>query len=119
MYVFGGRSDQLGKFYSSREVYFDMLMYLDLADNTWYEQDVFGDRPSGRRSHSAWCYRDKLYIFGGFSGVLNCYFDDIYEFDPVTSRWTKIKPVGSGPTARRRQCTVLVDHRVFLFGGTQ
>uniref|UniRef100_A0A914WP69 Kelch domain-containing protein 3 n=1 Tax=Plectus sambesii TaxID=2011161 RepID=A0A914WP69_9BILA len=119
MYVFGGRSDQLGQFHSSRDVYFDKLKYLDLADTTWYEPDVFGDRPSGRRSHSAWCYRDKLYIFGGFSGALNRHFDDMYEFDPVPSRWTKINPVGLGPTARRRQCTVLVGRRVFLFGGTK
>lgn len=64
-------------------------------------------------------YRDKLYIFGGFSGALNRHFDDMYEFDPVTCYWTKINPVGLGPTARRRQCTVLVGHRVFLFGGTK
>lgn len=118
MYIFGGRSDQLGEYHSNREIYFDKLKYLNLQDFMWYEPEVKGDKPTGRRSHSSWAYKDKLYIFGGFSGINNEHFNTLYEFNPATNTWSQMKPIGEGPTPRRRQCSIVVGGRVFLFGGT-
>ncbi|KIH61474.1 hypothetical protein ANCDUO_08258 [Ancylostoma duodenale] len=46
------------------------------------------------------------------------HYDDLFSFDPQTNHWEKIKTSGPMPSARRRQCTVVVGSRVFLFGGT-
>ncbi|CAI4231647.1 unnamed protein product [Auanema sp. JU1783] len=120
MYVFGGRSDQMGQYHSTRDVYCDRLKALDLSTGEWVEPVVKGDRPSGRRSHSAWAYNGKMYIFGGFLGTKNEHYNDLYCYDPATCSWSKIKAPGLlvAPSPRRRQCTVVVGDRVFLFGGT-
>ncbi|VDM42343.1 unnamed protein product [Toxocara canis] len=118
MYVFGGRSDQLGQFHSSRDLYCDRLKVLDLKTTQWYEPNVTGDRPSGRRSHSAWTHNGRMYIFGGYLGTINQHLGDLYEYDPTASNWRRLYPFGEGPSPRRRQCTVLVNDRLFLFGGT-
>jgi hypothetical protein len=73
-----------------------------------------------------------MYIFGGFSGRHQCHYNQTYEFDPGevaesgpdrryfldTNKWTLCHVLGAAPTPRRRQCTVRVRDRVFLFGGT-
>lgn len=118
MYIFGGRSDQLGQFHSNREIYYDKVKYLDLEDMAWHEPQVFGNPPTGRRSHSAWSYNGKLYIFGGYSGMVNQHFDTIYEYNPVSSVWRVIATAGKGPKPRRRQCCVVCKDKMFLFGGT-
>uniref|UniRef100_A0A915ADL9 Farnesylated proteins-converting enzyme 2 n=1 Tax=Parascaris univalens TaxID=6257 RepID=A0A915ADL9_PARUN len=118
MYIFGGRSDQLGQFHSSRDIYCDRLKVLDLETAQWQEPNVTGDRPSGRRSHSAWSYKGRMYIFGGYLGTVNQHLGDLYEYDPATSNWKCLHPYGDAPSPRRRHCTVLVNNRLFLFGGT-
>lgn len=79
MYVFGGRSDQLGQFHSSRDMYCDRLKVLDLETAQWQEPNVTGDRPSGRRSHSA-CKSCSFYA---------CICDDCtgaaFVYDPLLS----------------------------------
>uniref|UniRef100_A0A1I7ZNJ9 Kelch domain-containing protein 10 n=1 Tax=Steinernema glaseri TaxID=37863 RepID=A0A1I7ZNJ9_9BILA len=108
----------MGQFHSNRDFYCDKLKVLDLNTFEWSEPNVSGDIPSGRRSHSAWTYRNKMYIFGGFYSVDDKHYNELFEFDPVTSRWSKIRALGACPTPRRRQCTVVLGDRVFLFGGT-
>ena len=118
MYVFGGRSDQTLDFQTSNDVYCDKLKMLDLRSNIWSEPKVIGERPCGRRSHTAWTYDGKMYIFGGYLGTENQHFGDLWEFNPKTLRWKQIFAHGVAPTPRRRHCTVLVNGQVFLFGGT-
>jgi len=121
MYIFGGRSDHLGQFHSNKEVYHDQLKYLDLTDGTWYQPTInqrSDQRPSGRRSHSAWEYNGCLYVFGGFNGNDSRHFNDLIKYDPVESKWYRLKPLGSGPKPRRRQCCVVNGSKLFLFGGT-
>lgn len=36
-----------------------------------------------------------------------------------TLKWTELTPSGVGPKPRRRQCCVMVDTKLFLFGGTR
>ncbi|KAL3986106.1 Galactose oxidase central domain family protein [Acanthocheilonema viteae] len=118
MYVFGGRSDLHGAFHSSRDYYSDVLKVLNLKTGHWEDPKVTGDCPCGRRSHSAWIYNNKMYIFGGYLGTENRHLNELHEFDPETSCWRRLKPFGTGPSPRRRQCAVVVGERVFLFGGT-
>ena len=47
--------------------------------------------PSGRRSHSAIVYKDKIIIFGGFKQSDNpTHFNDLYEFDSGMLKYNKI-----------------------------
>ncbi|KAL6743834.1 hypothetical protein Aduo_016829 [Ancylostoma duodenale] len=118
MYIFGGRSDHTGQFHSTRDMYDERLKALDLRTGEWSDPICNGVGPTGRRSHSAWTYGGKMYIFGGYLGTQNMHYDDLFSFDPQTNHWEKIKTSGPMPSARRRQCTVVVGSRVFLFGGT-
>ncbi|KAH7730868.1 Kelch motif family protein [Aphelenchoides avenae] len=118
MWVFGGRSDEMGQFHSSQDIYCDRLRCLDLRTERWSAPEVTGDRPCGRRSHSVWVYKDEMYIFGGYISTKDAHFNDTYAFNPTTCHWRLIEPAGAPPLPRRRQCTVVVADRVFLFGGT-
>uniref|UniRef100_A0A915IZ08 Signal recognition particle subunit SRP68 n=1 Tax=Romanomermis culicivorax TaxID=13658 RepID=A0A915IZ08_ROMCU len=120
MYVFGGRSDYMGQYLSTREKYDHQLRYLDLSDFSWRVAPTFlsVEKPEGRRSHSAWCYNDELYIFGGFNGNSKEHFNDLFKYDAHSKKWVKMLAGGLSPRPRRRQCCVPVADRVFLFGGT-
>lgn len=64
-------------------------------------------------------YNGKMYIFGGYNAIKLEHYNDLYEYDPVTSEWCLMKPQGESPCNRRRQACIVVDDRVFLFGGTR
>ncbi|VDK36393.1 unnamed protein product [Anisakis simplex] len=66
----------------------------------------------------SWAYNGRMYIFGGYIGTSKVHLGDLYEFDPTKCRWRLLTPFGDGPSPRRRHCTVLVNDRLFLFGGT-
>jgi len=120
MYIFGGRGTESrhSLYLPGKEIYCDELWYLDLHTHKWYNPYTTGIRPIGRRSHSAFVYNDKMYIFGGYNALKFEHYNDLFEYDPVTSEWTLIKPLGESPCNRRRQACIVVDERVFLFGGT-
>ncbi|KRZ37152.1 Kelch domain-containing protein 3, partial [Trichinella pseudospiralis] len=118
MYVFGGRSDEAAPYHSNVERYPTDLFYLDLSTFTWHEVQTTGERPTGRRSHSAWEHSGCLYIFGGYNGLTNHHSNSVYRFNPNSSKWEKLKPGGCPPTPRRRQCCVKIGSKVYIFGGT-
>ncbi|VDO86832.1 unnamed protein product [Heligmosomoides polygyrus] len=95
MYIFGGRSDYTGQvsetFHSTRDMYDERLKALDLRTGEWSDPICNGVGPTGRRSHSAWTYGGKMYIFGGYLGTQNMHYDDLFSFDPSTNHWEKIK----------------------------
>jgi hypothetical protein len=60
-----------------------------------------------------------LYIFAGFNNIMGLHFNDLYEFNPLTSLWRRIHVHGiANPVPRRRQCCLMVDDRMYMFGGT-
>ncbi|KAI6213859.1 Kelch repeat type 2 and Kelch repeat type 1 domain containing protein [Aphelenchoides besseyi] len=121
MYVFGGRCDERGQWHSNVDYYDPFIHYLDLTTNTWYTpKQLEESSPPGRRSNTLWSYDEKIYMFGGYESKSDRHFNDLYCFDPKTSTWSLMKPAGEkAPSARRRQCSVVVDNRLFLFGGTR
>lgn len=118
MYIFGGRGDREEQNHSGNEVYCNKLYAFDTQSYTWYQPKPTGAVPAGRRSHSAFNHKNELYIFGGYNGVQDIHFSDIYKFNPPANKWSLVKPHGDGPCPRRRQCCCVTDNRVFLFGGT-
>lgn len=60
-----------------------------------------------------------MYIFGGFNNVIGSHFNDLYEFNPLTLLWRCVKTRGiDNPVPRRRQCCLVVDNQMYMFGGT-
>ncbi|XP_067682381.1 kelch domain-containing protein 3-like [Haliotis asinina] len=118
MFVFGGRSDDGGDVFTNNEIYCNKVQTFDTSSNTWYEPVVSGTIPQGRRSHSAFYYEGYLYIFGGYNGIHENHFNDMYKLEPGKMKWSKVKVKGQGPCPRRRQCCCRIGSCVYLFGGT-
>lgn len=119
MYIFGGRGDRHSPYHSQEEIYCPQIVYLDLVTRRWMTPNTTGTVPVGRRSHSAFVYNDLLYIFGGYNGILDQHFNDLYCFDPTALRWSLIKTRGVTPRPRRRQVCLVIGSRLYLFGGTR
>lgn len=117
LYVFGGRGDALGLNQSGHDFYDDNLFQFDIKRYHWSRVPTKSS-PIGRRSHSAFVYNNKLYIFGGFNALIPKHFNDLHCFNPKDNTWTEISINGNGPCPRRRQCCVLSDHQLYIFGGT-
>ncbi|CAF2252329.1 unnamed protein product [Rotaria magnacalcarata] len=119
MYVFGGRFDRIGPEQTTQNIYDDRLYVFNPDDASWSLITANGEIPCGRRSHSAFAHHGKLYIFGGYNNVMSLHFNDLYEFNPLTLLWHRIKPHGiPNPVPRRRQCCLVIDDRMYMFGGT-
>ncbi|KAL8611969.1 hypothetical protein ACOMHN_062598 [Nucella lapillus] len=119
MYVFGGRSDEGGENFTSREIYDNSMLAFETRTNTWELVSCESSfKPVGRRSHSAFVYNGCLYIFGGYNGLMDQHFSDMYKFDMESRKWSPVQTLSKGPCARRRQCCCVIGSQVYLFGGT-
>ncbi|XP_054263480.1 kelch domain-containing protein 3 [Macrosteles quadrilineatus] len=118
MFVFGGRGDQTAPQHSMMEIYCNSIVYLDVVEKKWCKPATTGDIPVGRRSHSAFVYKDHIYIFGGFNSLKGMHFNDLHRFNPYTMTWQCLQPLGEPPSKRRRQSCVVSGSRMYLFGGT-
>uniref|UniRef100_A0A1I8QD52 Kelch domain-containing protein 3 n=1 Tax=Stomoxys calcitrans TaxID=35570 RepID=A0A1I8QD52_STOCA len=118
MYIFGGRGDKHSPYHSQEEIYCPEIVYLDLKTKVWHRPSTTGKVPVGRRSHSMFIYNNLIYVFGGYNGLLDQHFNDLYTFDPKANCWNLVKPHGKPPTPRRRQVGIVKNQRLFLFGGT-
>lgn len=81
--------------------------------------NTVGAVPLGRRSHSAFVYNNLLYTFGGYNGINDEHFNDLYCFDPEKNQWSLVTTRGITPKPRRRQVCLVIDKRLYLFGGTR
>lgn len=60
-----------------------------------------------------------MYIFAGYNSLLGHHFNDLYEFNPLTAIWRRIRTYGiANPIPRRRQCCLVIAQRMYMFGGT-
>lgn len=122
MLVFGGRSDDLSPHGFGLELYDDGLYCLDLVAKEWSSWETSGDRPTGRRSHTAWLEPQpphRVFFYGGYNGLLDLHYGELRALNPTSRSWELVKAHGVGPGARRRQATVQLGSRLFLFGGTK
>ncbi|UJR20321.1 hypothetical protein I4U23_023452 [Adineta vaga] len=118
MYIFGGRSDHTEP-HILDNLYDNNLYVFNCKAHTWSLVTATGKIPCGRRSHSAFGYDGKLYIFAGYNDVVGLHYNDLHEFNPITSVWRRVKTYGiPTPIPRRRQCCLAIDHRMYMFGGT-
>ncbi|KAK8767934.1 kelch domain-containing protein 3-like [Amblyomma americanum] len=93
------------------------LYSFETTTSSWVRPKVQGVSPVNRRGHSAFVYNEQLYIFGGYSDILETYLADMHKYDPETSCWTEVKPCGLGPSARSCHGCSVMGERVIIFGG--
>ena len=135
IYVFGG----LGR-YTSNEIWM-----LSKTKHGWFEWSEFHKplskekSPSPRAGHTGWEHAGKLWVFGGFGDSLEGYLNDngdteefnfssdwltrwvknnqLLCFDPNIEMWTNPRCFGSIPTPRSGHASVIINNKVWLFGG--
>ncbi|XP_050439295.1 kelch domain-containing protein 3-like [Adelges cooleyi] len=118
MYIFGGRGGHIVENEIDHEIYCSDVHYYDTKLNIWVRPTVQdGYKPPGRRNHSTFVHNQFLYLYGGFEKNENTHFEDIYRYNVVSSTWSKVSPVGTAPCARRRHICLLVNDKVFVYGG--
>ena len=87
----------------------------------WTEIAPAGTLPAPRTGHSA-IYdpvRDRMLIFGGWSGA-HPFYDDVWELSlGTTPTWTRLTPSGSAPDPRIGHDAIFdpIRDRMILFGG--
>ncbi|XP_002731257.1 kelch domain-containing protein 3-like [Saccoglossus kowalevskii] len=119
MLVFGGRSDLHGPWHTNHELYCNKVHVFDTKDHSWHQPVTTGQLPDGRRSHSTFLYDGHMYVFGGYNGVKDKHYNDMFKFEPGSMVWTQIESLGfMKPCPRRRQCCCVVGQQMLLFGGT-
>ncbi|EDW56407.1 GM16906 [Drosophila sechellia] len=118
MYIFGGFVDEINELSSD-------VHSFNLDTMEWRYVQTFGVPPSYRDFHSSpggdLLSRDRLpghKVFGGYNGLLDQQFNDLYTFDSRTKLWNLIRANGKAATAQRGQCAIVIGTRMFLFGFT-
>lgn len=101
------------------DVSFNNSSLQDLSTRKWTKPNATGSVPLGRRSHSAFVYNKQLYVFGGYNSIMEKHFNDLYCYNPATNRWCVVAARGVPPKPRRRQVCLVIDKRMYLFGGTR
>ncbi|XP_063958403.1 kelch domain-containing protein 3-like [Lytechinus pictus] len=118
IFVFGGRSDRSGPWYTGQEFYCNELKVFDIKNCDWTSPKATGTPPIGRRSHSTVLHDNHLCVFAGFNHTIDTHFNDVHKLDLSSFEWKKVHCRGKVPCKRRRQCCVMHGDRMIMFGGT-
>ena len=116
MYVFGGTwvDDD------SNSVYLNDLHVFDAETVAWSQPSTTGEAPTQREGHTASVVGTEIFVFGGAgldkedSSVNLC---DLHVLDTATLSWSQPQVSGASPQERRYHTAVVIDKRVFIFGG--
>ena len=117
IYIFGGEHD-------SRIPINNCFSVFDLKGLKWSTIENKADSfniPCSRVAHTSCLINDKIYIFGGRTGVGmgDGAFNDLYEFDTSNNQWKLIDDGKSenAPLARSYHAMTSLNNRIFIFGG--
>jgi len=112
IYVMGGHNTEADSQRFS-EVKSDLYTY-DIAKRSW-EKLVVRNMPS-KTEHCSVVYKDKLWMFGGYSGHTFSY--SLYMLHLATgSHCTLLKTQGEVPTGRSALVGGVFEHKMYIFGG--
>ena len=114
LFIFGGEEEP-------RVAIDSNLLSFDLIKQEWSVLDATENSPSQRLAHSSCVLGDKLYIFGGRCGVdmEDTSFNDLYEFDSSSNKWTKYNEENNGvwPEKRSYHTMAALNNKIYIFGG--
>ena len=116
VYIFGGTwvDDD------SNSVYLNDLHVHDVDAMAWSQPSTTGEPPSQREGHTAAVVGTDVIVFGGAgldkedSSVNLC---DLHLLDTETLAWSQPQVHGPSPQERRYHTAVVIDKRIFIFGG--
>eukprot|EP01101_Sappina_pedata_P010869 TRINITY_DN6969_c0_g1_i1.p1 TRINITY_DN6969_c0_g1~~TRINITY_DN6969_c0_g1_i1.p1 ORF type:complete len:436 (+),score=64.05 TRINITY_DN6969_c0_g1_i1:23-1309(+) len=109
MYIFGG--------WNSQETYGDFYCF-NFDAKQWREIPTLG-APSKRRMHTSVVYKDSMFVFGGYDDDTPAEaFNDVYKYNFLEDRWTKMECKGQVPRGRSRATAVVWRNEMFVLGGT-
>lgn len=97
MYIFGGHHE--------RETNVNDLYELNIPTRHWKQIFAKGSIPLKRNGHSACVYKDSMFVFGGYSGLM---FNDFYEFQFKTKTWKNVHEDTSSEYPAPRCCHSMV-----------
>ncbi|CAL4073715.1 unnamed protein product, partial [Meganyctiphanes norvegica] len=113
MYVWGGCKPLSP---TSEELNPDIYAF-DTINNIWSSIKCTKNTPISRRGHSAFVYKNEMYIFGGWSHVRNTNLNDLHVYNPSTKKWREIKPLFTGPKPLEGHVSLVVGTKLFVVGG--
>ena len=67
----------------------NQLLSYDPNTNKWTNPQCSGQVPSPRSGHSSTIIREKLFLLGGYDGILS--FDDFFQLNMHSLTWTRIQ----------------------------
>jgi len=104
---------------SSNEIqYSNSLFQFDLSNMDNNKVVPFGSGPfQGRSTHSAVIWKNKMYIFGGWNGRYQKWFNDMYAFNFDIEKWELIIPNGIIPEKRCYHLCTIYNEEMYIFGG--
>lgn len=73
--------------------------------------------PSPRVGHSMVSYEGNLYAYGGRLALGSQYFNTVCRYMPSRMAWHEMEGKGSPPTRRGDHSAVVVDDKMFVYGG--
>jgi len=111
MWTHGGHNTCVGT-QTFAEVKNDLWRY-NFAEKTW-EQMICSNLPS-KTEHSAVVYKNKMYLFGGYSG--DNFTNSLYAYDFATNECTPVLTSGEIPSVRSAHIGVVHNDRMYIFGG--
>ena len=90
--------------------------------------EKYGKVPSLRLGHTAWAYKENLWIFGGCGEISDQFLHDhgefegpytnqLLQFSTVSEAWTNPQYYGTVPKPRCEHSTTVVGDNAYLFGG--
>eukprot|EP01027_Heterolobosea_sp_BB2_P015263 GEZU01021859.1.p1 GENE.GEZU01021859.1~~GEZU01021859.1.p1 ORF type:complete len:905 (+),score=277.98 GEZU01021859.1:97-2811(+) len=109
MYVFGGRSG------INPNSYHNDMFVLELESMRWTNSQPEG-KASALVGHSMTKVGEKLYIFGGKSGLWS-HSNEVYVYDPKQDTIRTIKTKGPSPSGRQGHSAVAIDNKIYFYGG--
>ena len=89
---------------------------------TWTRPSTFGAPPSARGGHTACLVGNLFVVFGGTRTDAEAvgrflYLDDLWVLDTDSMRWHCPTLAGRKPPARYGHAAVVIDFKVYIFGG--
>jgi len=88
----------------------------DFATRQWSTLPVVANLPTPRAGCTAVVVNGRLLIMGGESGRQTTAHAEVEAFDPVTTRWTSLRPLAMGRHATQG---ILQDSRIYLAAGSR
>nr|XP_023015220.1 kelch domain-containing protein 3-like [Leptinotarsa decemlineata] len=108
VYIWGGRNDRESC---------STLFCFDTTWHCWTAPKTTGNPPLARDGHSACLWKNNMIIFGGYEEDSDSFAGSVYSLDLEKMHWSYMQIDGPEPTLRDFHTTVVIDDRIYLFGG--